>query len=159
MLFADKLMNTAIRYARDKQQAQDLVHDTFIKVFHQIQQYKDQGKSVEAWMRRILINEALQGFRKNKSLSEIDDKEMLNVPASDFSIIDTLAAEDVLDLLNKVPEGCRMIFNLYVVEGYSHNEIGELLKITPSASRAQLSRAKRVLRSLVTQINKSFVAE
>ncbi len=151
--YADLLMNTATRYAKDCAQAEDLVHDTFIKIFQNIDKYKEQGNSFEGWIKRILINEALKGFRKSNRMENMEEESLLAIASDDSTIIDGLQAEDVLNLLNKLPEGCKTIFNLYVIEGYKHEEIGQLLNIKASASRAQLSRAKKMLKRLLQSTN------
>jgi len=150
-------MNTAIRYSKNSSQAEDYVHDAFIKIFQNIAKYKEQGHSFEGWIKRILINEILQGFRKSKRMGEINEQTLLSIPSEELTAIDELQANDVLKLLNQLPEGCKIIFNLYVVEGYRHEEIGQLLKITASASRAQLSRAKKMLRVLLQKSNSSLI--
>lgn len=154
--YADLLMNTAIRYAKDRAQAEDLVHDAFMKIFQNITQYQEQGSSFEGWIKRILINEALKGFRKSNRMTSMDEESLLGIVSDDSTAIEFLEAEDVLKLLNKLPEGCKTIFNLYVIEGFKHEEIGRLLNIKASASRAQLSRAKKLLRKLLQGTNPSI---
>lgn len=154
LMYADDLMSIAIRYSNDTCQAKDLIQDTFIKVFRSIPSFKEGKGSLIGWMTRILINEALQKYRKEKRMVEISEVSLLKEASDDFSIIQTLEAEDILNLLQELPEGCRVIFNLYVIEGYKHQEIGELLNISASASRSQLTRAKQLLRDKLTDKKK-----
>lgn len=153
LLYADDLMNLAIRYARDTFIAKDLVHDTFLKVFKNIHKYNAEKGSFKSWISRILINTALDLFNKQKREVFLTEDGFIGQIAPDFSIIQTLEAEDIIKLLQKLPEGARLVFNLYVIEGYKHDEIGEMLGITASASRSQLARSKHKLRQLIHQFS------
>ena len=147
--YADDMMSIAIRYTKSLSAAKDLVQDTFIKFFENIERFDIQKGMPGPWMSRILINRALQNFKKENRLSYVDDEVFTTEPSNELSIIEKLEAEDILNLLNEIPEGCRIIFNLHVVEGYKHDEIGNMLGITASASRSQLSRAKKLLRMII----------
>lgn len=149
LLFADDLMSVAIRYAKDQPAAKDIVHDTFLKVFNSLEKFDEKKGTLYSWMCRILINIALMDFRKHKRMTGLTTEKFEEEPFEGFSIIHKLQAEDILNLVNKLPERCRLIFNLHVVEGYKHTEIGDLLDITASASRAQLTRAKQLLRKML----------
>lgn len=149
LLFADSLMKVAIRYAKDIAQAKDLVHDTFIKCFTKIDKYKDIGSNFESWLKRILINEALQSFRKQKRMVPIEDVELIEFAADTETIIENLEAEDLLNVIKTLPKGCQLVFNLYVIEGFKHTEIAKMLNINASASRSQLTRAKKLLQSKI----------
>ncbi len=153
MRFADLLMNVAYRYVTDVRKAEDIVHDSFYKIFKNINQFKETGSSFEAWIKRITINEALMRFRREKIYYEIDEKQWNELQNVDISILDELQAEDILKLIAQLPKGCAIVFNLYVIEGFKHNEIGDLLNIKASASRAQLARAKSKLRELLNKQN------
>lgn len=150
------MMSIAIRYAKDLSSAKDLVHDTFLKVFKTIGQFDEKKGSITGWMRRILINEALQNFRKQKKMVIATEEALAQEYSDTISIVQKLEAEDILNLLHQLPEGCRIIFNLYVIEGYKHKEISKLLNITASASRSQLTRAKKLLRSLLEESEKKI---
>ena len=149
LLYADEMMSIAIRYTVDQASAKDLVQETFLTFFKKINQFDEKKGTLGAWISRILINQSFKDYRKNQKMifagEEVFTEEVSNEP----SIIEELEAEDILNLLKKLPEGCRIIFNLKVIEGYSHNEIGEMLGITASASRSQLTRAKKLLRRLI----------
>ena len=149
LLYADEMMSIAIRYAKDKNSAKDLVQETFLTFFKKIDQFDDAKGTVGGWIRRILINQAFKNFRKNQKIVFVEEEIFTAEISHQTSIIEELEAEDILNLLAHLPKGCRIIFNLKVIEGYSHNEIGELLEITPSASRAQLTRAKKLLRGYI----------
>lgn len=151
LLYADELMSIAIRYSKDLSSAKDLVQETFITLFKKIDQYNEQKGTLGAWLSRILINHSLQEYRKNKRMVFTGVASLSEEVFQETSIIEQLEAEDILNLLNKLPEGCRLIFNLNVVEGYPHTEISKILKISSSTSRAQLTRAKKLLRALIEE--------
>ncbi len=150
LLFADEMMSIAIRYASDINSAKDLVQETFLIFFKKIDQYDENKGALGAWLRRILINKSYAFYHKNKRLDYDGDEIATAELSAETSAIELLEAEDIIKLIQQLPEGCRIIFNLKVVEGYSHKEIGEMLDITASASRSQLSRAKQMLRNMIT---------
>jgi len=145
--FADDLMTVAIRYASDLPAAKDLVHDSFLKIFQNIQKFKTGQGSFQGWMTRILINEALQKSRRDRRIIYSEAENMPAEQSVEFGILEELAAEDILEMIQQLPEGCRVIFNLALIEGFKHNEIAELLNISASASRAQLTRARKLLKA------------
>jgi len=149
LFYADDMMSIAIRYTRDQSAAKDLVQDSFIKFFEKIDQFDLKKGLPGPWLSRILINKALQNFKKENRLSFETETIFAQEPSREISIVETLEAEDILKLLKELPEGCRVIFNLNVIEGYKHVEIADLLGITASASRSQLTRAKKLLRQLI----------
>ncbi len=149
--YSDMLMGIAQRYARDDHESFDILQNSFMKIFTKINSFVIGEGSFEGWMNRIVVNEALQLYRKNKKIFYSDTEIMNNQPEVENSAIDLLEAEDILKLLEDLPDGYRIVFNLNVVEGYSHKEIGEILGIKESASRSQLSRAKKVLQKVIIQ--------
>lgn len=149
LLFADEMMSIAIRYVKDLPSAKDLVQDTFLTFFKKINQYDPQKGTLGAWLSRILINTAFGEYRKNKKIVYIGDDAMPDQVSDESSALDKLEAEDLIKLINRLPEGTRIIFNLKVIEGYSHTEIGKMLQITASTSRSQLTRAKKLLRVMI----------
>lgn len=151
--FGPKLMGICYRYAIDAEEAKDLLQDGFIKIFEKLDKYSGIG-SFEGWMRRIVVNTALDNIRKNKKFllhTDIDNASY-KLPSNDF-IEERLAAEDLLKILQSIPLGYKTIFNLYAIEGYSHKEIAEQLNITTSTSKSQYSRAKALLRDKITKLN------
>ena len=149
LLYADQMMSIAIRYSNDLSSAKDLVQETFLILFKKIDQFDESKGALGAWLSRILINQSLKEYRKNQKMVFLGaaafDEEIFNAP----SILEQLEAEDILKLLKEIPEGCRIIFNLNVIEGYPHTEISKILNISASASRSQLTRAKKLLRGLI----------
>lgn len=145
-------MSVCLRYTPTRDDALEVVNDSFMKVFRSIDQYDD-TRPFKTWFRRILINASLDQYRSNKRyLSSVDliadyTDNMIQPEESDFSG-DVLDAEDVLKLYGKLPEIYRLVFNLYEIEGYSHDEIAGMLDIAPGTSRSNLSRAKKMLVNL-----------
>ncbi len=130
-----------------------MLQDGFIKVYQKLKDYKKEG-SLEGWIRRIMVNTSLDQLRKNtRQLGDtaIDDVDY-KVEGSSF-VIEQLMADDLLKLIQQLPEGYKMVFNLYAIEGYSHQEIGETLGITESTSKSQYSRARAYLRERLEQLN------
>jgi RNA polymerase sigma factor (sigma-70 family) len=152
-LFAKKMMGVCLRYATNPDEAQDVLQDGFIKVFSKLPKFVNKG-SLEGWVRRIMVNTALDQYRKNKKYQkdvEIDAVSF-KLEQKDF-IIETINANDLLQLIQTIPKGYRVVFNLFAIEGYSHKEIAEQLGVTESTSKSQYSRAKKMLRKLLVDNN------
>ena len=136
-----KMMSVCRRYVRDRMEAEDVLVISFTKVFERIRQFKGEG-SFEGWVRRVVVNECLTFLRKNKMMYLETDLETAEREA-DTSLQDTrLEAEDLMKLIQELPAGYRMVFNLYAIDGFSHKEIAEQMGITESTSKSQLSRAR-----------------
>ena len=144
-LYAPKMYGVCMRYANSQFEADDILQEGFIKVFLHLKDFRSDG-SLEGWIRRTIINTAINFYRKNlKHQNEIsiDDYETGNPNYE--TVIDKLSAEELLEVIRELPDGYRMIFNLNVIEGYTHKEIGAKLKISENTSKSQLSRARQVL--------------
>jgi len=150
MLTAERLMNVSRRYTKDISDAKDILQNAYIKIFKKLENFDSEKGNLNSWLTKIVINEALQLLRKNKRLAEREQIgnqqfEELSTP----EVIARLQAEDVMKLMKLLPDGYRIVFNMSVVEGYSHREIAAALNISESTSRSQLTRAKRMLRDLL----------
>lgn len=156
LLYADEMMSIAIRYANDLSTAKDLVQETFLILFKKIDQYNPERGALGAWLTRILINQSLQEYRKQKRMVFSEESAFDDERSTEVSIVEHLEAEDILKLLRHLPEGCRTIFNLNVIEGYRHAEISEMLNISAGASRAQLTRAKKLLRTIINKSENKY---
>ena len=148
--YSSKMLTICVRYISNRYEAEEILMDGFMRVFDKIGQYKNEG-SFEGWVRRIMVNESLMYLRKNKQWrAEITLEE--TPPEADTVYADQdLMAEDLLNLLGKLPAGYKTVFNLYAIEGYSHAEIADLLGITESTSKSQLHRARALLQRLLAQ--------
>lgn len=147
-LLSGKMFAVCLRYARNREAAEDLLQEGFVKVFNNIEKFRSEG-SFEGWVRRIIVNTAIEHYRKSTkmySIINVEEVEM-DVPWTDNG--DVLQLEDLTNLINKLSPGYRTIFNMYVVEGYSHKEIGEMLEISEGTSKSQLARARYILMEMV----------
>lgn len=118
-----------------------MMQETFIKIFRNIDKYKPQG-SFEAWVKRVSINKAIEIYRRAKRMVYIESYDEVQEPSFDPNVIQKLGAEEITGLINKLPDGYKMIFNLYAVEGYTHVEISDMLGIAQGTSKSQYARAK-----------------
>ena len=136
------------RYTKSRFEAEDIFHEAFVKVFKNIGTW--QGGSFEGWMRRIFVNTAINAYHQNKKyFDHVDASQADYISSGNENIISSLATQELLDLVNQLPDGYKVIFNLHVVEGYSHPEIAELLNIAEGSSKSQLSKAKAYLKRLI----------
>ena len=150
--YAPKMMSVCLRYAKNRAEAEDWLQEAFIRVFRYIGQYEQKGV-LEAWLRRITVNVCLKNYRllahQNEQAADLTEYEKLEYSQADAFA--QMGLQELLSLVNQLPEGYKVVFNLAAIEGYSHQEIGEILQITESTSRSQLSKAKAFLRKLVIE--------
>jgi RNA polymerase sigma-70 factor (ECF subfamily) len=146
--FSPKMLSVCRQYCKDLHQAEDIMITAFMKVFTYLKNFKHEG-SFEGWIRRIMINECISYIRVQKKVKFIEDEnyfeESFNNIESQFSV------EDIQSLIDSLPDGYKMIFNLYCIEGFKHQEIATLLNISEGTSKSQLSHARKMLQE---QINK-----
>lgn len=145
--YARKMYAICQGYTRDKEVAQDILQDGFVKVFMKINTF-DPKNSLEGWVRRVMTNTAIDYFRQSKKLNRfIELEEQHSQETSDDAVNKQINVDEILYYLDKLPEGARMIFNLYAVEGYSHKEIAKQLNISEGTSKSQFSRARGLIKS------------
>lgn len=144
--YADRFYRLILRYVRTQEDAEDLIMEAFVKIFKHIGRFvlKDHG-SLEAWMRKIMVNEALMLLRKKHNLNLTESLNALD-PDHDLPAWQQLEPEDLYNMIVKLPPGYRTVFNLFVIEGYGHVEIAEMLGISENTSRSQLFKAKQLLK-------------
>ena len=151
--FARKMMSVCLRYADNREMAEDFLQDGFIKVFSSIRSYSYEG-SFEGWMRRVFVNTALESLRKNDLLRNGVDLDSLDPQQeADYSAVDKISADELMELIAQLPPGFRTVFNMFAVEGYSHKEMAHALNITESTSRSQYTRAKKLLQKWINELN------
>ena len=147
--FSPKMLSVCRQYIKDLHQAEDIMITAFMKVFTNLKNFKHEG-SFEGWIRRIMVNECISFIRVHKKVKFIDDEnyfeESFNNIESQFSV------EDLQFLIDSLPDGYKMIFNLYAIEGYKHHEIATLLGINEGTSKSQLSHARKILQGNVTKL-------
>ena len=156
--YAGKMLAVSQRYARNSMDAEDIVQDAFIKVFDKIHQFKSEG-SFEGWIRKIVVNTALKKYtviRYDKEVSGFDVKDR-DEGTTEATAYSQITEKELLGLINNLPDGYRLIFNLYVIEGYQHEEISEMLKIQPGTSRSQLVKARNMLKNQIIKLHKVAV--
>lgn len=145
-------MSIALRYSNSREEACEIVNDSYMKAFDKLSQYSPDN-SFKGWFRRILINTSIDYYRKNVKYFATMDIEKADAEVLDPDIIDRLSTQDILGILRDLPEILRIVFNMYEIEGFSHNEIGDELGIPSSTSRTYLARAKKQLREKVQELN------
>ena len=154
--FAGKMLVVCMRYARHQMEAEDMLQDAFIKVFTHIERYEGKG-SFEGWIRKIVVNTALKHIDRKSFTQEQIGVEQDYDAAVDPDVFSHLGERELLKMVADLPEGYRVVFNLYAIEGYSHKEIAELLDIGESTSRSQLVKARKMLQDRVLNVQKIAV--
>jgi RNA polymerase sigma factor (sigma-70 family) len=151
-MYSPILYGMALRYASHASEAEDMLQEAFISIFQNIRQYKGTG-SFEGWMKRILINASIGYIRKYKKqqFDEFDGIREVKIKDFEFGDVD-FSNEELLKAINSLPEGFRLIFNLYAIEGYKHREIADILGINIGTSKSQYSRARAVLKSKLIKL-------
>ncbi len=148
---APQMLSVCLRYTGERMTAEDVLQDGFVTLFTKLDSYKGDG-SFEGWARKIFVNTSLMHLRKKDALKMSDDiKEAETLKATTVSQTQNLAYKELMQLITSLPDGFRTVFNLYVIEGYSHKEIGEMLGISETTSRTQLSRARSCLQKRMTE--------
>jgi RNA polymerase sigma factor (sigma-70 family) len=158
-LFAPKMMGVCMRYAADRESAEDFLQDGFIRVFEKIEKFRFEG-SFEGWMRRVIVNMIIESFRKKKIETELtddfpdfDESESVDEEESDVPTLNSL-----LELIRQLPARYRLVFNLYVLEERTHDEIAKELGISSGTSKSNLSRARKWLQERLNQKQKMETA-
>lgn len=144
------MMAICLRYSNNKEDALDILHEGFIKVFRHIEKFKD-GTSLSAWIKRIMVNTAIDFYRKNVRRRTEDLDTAYSVQSKDPDVFSQISVKDILSCLQNLTPSYRAVFNLYVIEGYSHREISEQLGISESTSRSNLVKARTKLKSLLIE--------
>jgi RNA polymerase sigma-70 factor (ECF subfamily) len=151
--FSGKMMAVCMRYASSRMEAEDMLQEGFIKVFDNIGKFKMEG-SLEGWVRRIMVNNAINKIRSNKikfeELGNVSDEFM----QYDKNIIDKMSEQDILKLISQMPQGYKYVFNMYAIEGLSHKEIADNLGIEEASSRSQYAKAKKYLQQQIIKLEK-----
>ena len=153
-LYVSKMFAVCLRYSRNHEEAEDILQEGFIKIYKKLGSFRSEG-SFEGWVRRIFVNTAIEHFRRKRYLQPVTEKEESTLEGNYLSVLDSLAERDILELVQQLSPGYRTVFNMYVVEGYTHKEIGDILGISEGTSKSQLSRAKVILQQMV----KKFIEE
>src|SRR6201996_479878 len=150
--FASKMLGVCMRYATDRMEAEDMLQNGFIRVFNKLADYRGEG-SFEGWVRRIMVHCSIEYYRKHHKMMQMVDMDQAGEEQSvNPAALNNLDAKDLVALIQQLSPGYRMVFNLYAIEGYSHKEIAEIVGITEGASKSQLSRARTILKNMVSKM-------
>ena len=142
-----------LRYSRSQQEAEDILQESFIKVFKNIKSFRRQS-SLHYWVKTIVVNTALNHLRNKLYLFPMVDVETVEVNNESCPTLSQYGVSEILELLAELPSGCRIIFNLYAIEGYKHHEIAEMLNIREGTSKSQYFRAKKLLQEKLNVLDK-----
>lgn len=149
--FASKLFSVCLKYSKNYAQAEDNLHDAFITIFSKIEQYNNKG-SFEGWLKRIAINTSLQRYREDVGVYDITNEGNIEDVSVDINE-DDVSIDYLLKIIQELPDRYRLVFNLYVLDGYSHVEISELINISTGTSKSNLARARLILKDKIEDYN------
>ena len=148
-----KMYPVCLRYMAERMAAEDVLQDGFVTLFSKLDSFTGVG-SFEGWARKLFVNTALMALRKNDILKDTEEIEVAyNVTNSATSAVQNIGYKEIMQLISELPPGFRTVFNMYVIEGYSHKEIGLALGISENTSRSQLQRARVLLQSRITELD------
>tara|TARA_R110000868_G_scaffold356226_2_gene617774 strand:+ start:9573 stop:10124 length:552 start_codon:yes stop_codon:yes gene_type:complete len=145
-LFSSKLFSVCLKYSRNYVEAEDNLQDAFLTIFNKIEQYKNKG-SFEGWLKRITVNTVLQRYRNEKVFDIINEDAIEDVEVEVDE--DNISIDYLLKIIQELPDRYRLVFNLYVLDGYSHKEIAAMLKINLGTSKSNLARARQILKQTI----------
>lgn len=148
--YSPKMYAVCLRYSGHVEDAQDILQEGFIKIYRNLPRFRGEG-SFEGWMRRIFVNTAIEHYRKSINLYPVTESQENNVEDKEWTAFDRMAVKDLIKLIQTLSPGYRTVFNLYVVEGYTHREIAEMMGISEGTSKSQLARAKAILQNLINK--------
>jgi RNA polymerase sigma-70 factor (ECF subfamily) len=151
--YSPKMFGVCLRYCASREEAEDVLQDGFIKVFKKIDSFRFTG-SFEGWIRRIMVHTAIRNKYITLRAHEVNTLEGVEHPALDEKVTSKLMMMDLMKLVNELPQGYKIVFNLFAVEGYSHKEIAEMLEIQEATSRSQYLRARQFLREKLDKLQK-----
>jgi len=152
-LFSSKLFTLCLKYSRNYAEAEDNLQDAFVTIFEKISQYSGKG-SLEGWLKRIVINTALQRYRKQGVFDIVNEDQIEDVQVDVDT--ETVNLDFLLSSIQELPDRYRLVFNLYVLDGYSHKEISEMLDITTGTTKSNLARARKILKDKIENYMANF---
>lgn len=142
-----------LRYAKDRSEAEDFLQDGFMQVFKDLRQFDASRGSLQGWVRKVILNKTLQQIRKKHlNFAPGDVSDFAHLAPADDDIISVLTAKEITQLIQQLPEGYRLVFNLFMVEGYSHQEIADTFGISINTSKTQLHKARLALQQKITDL-------
>jgi len=151
--FSPRMLGVCYRFAKSREDAEDMLQEGFIKVFTQLHQYRNEG-ALEGWIRRIIVHTCINVLKKNKKFADsVDLVHAYNLHTKEDYVPGIIQAKEVIECIRMLPLGYKTVLNLYAIEGFSHKEIGDLLDIGESTSRSQYTRAKAMLEDILVKRN------
>jgi RNA polymerase sigma-70 factor (ECF subfamily) len=153
-IFSKKMFVVCLRYTKSQQEAEDILQDSFIKVFKNLKSYRGDSR-IDYWIKRIVVNTALNSQRKKLYMYPMVDIEDVK---NDFDLDKTLTAfglEELLNMIKELPTGCQAVFNMFAIEGFSHKEIAKMLDVSEGTSKSQFSRARKLLKEKIAKEDKA----
>ena len=151
--FSPKMLGVCRQYVKDNHHAEDLLLSGFMKVFSNLKQFKNEG-SLEGWIRKIMVNTCISYLRKKTTIDYTDEDYILDTNFSDS--FENTSEKDIQKIIDQLPNGYKMVFNLYAIEGYKHSEIAKMLQISESTSKSQLFKARKLLQAQYQTINSTI---
>jgi len=150
--YSPLLFGITLRYAKNRSDAEDILQESFIKIFKYLKDFRADG-ALEGWMRRIIVTTAFNYYKRKSHINSNIEPEHVRIPINgDNEVVSKMSHDELLDIISRLPNGYRMVFNMNTVEGYSHKEIGEIMNISVNTSKSQLSRAKSSLQKKITNL-------
>ena len=155
--YSGKVMGICLRYAKRREEAEDVFQEAFVKIFKNLHKLKA-NQALSAWIRRLAVNLAIDNYRKNKKhYGHLTTEFCQESGDSDLTVLQSISNQELLQVINHLPQGYKMVFNLYVIEGYNHREIAEKMGISEGTSKSQLSRARKMLQQQLKDLNISLI--
>lgn len=146
------MLSICIRYTSNREDARDVLQEGFVKVFEKVEQY-DFKHSFRAWMKRVMVNTAIDRYRKDAKMPMHEDESILTNESVEADAISALSEQEILKCIQRLPDGYRTVFSMYVIEGFNHKEIGEKLGIAEGTSKSQLAKAKALLKRKIEALS------
>jgi RNA polymerase sigma-70 factor (ECF subfamily) len=153
--YSGQMYMICLRYSKEQQEAEDILQEAFIKVFDKIKSFRGDS-SLGYWIKRIVINTALNAQRSKLYLYPMVDVEEMKEDTGSQIPISEFTMDELLKMIKKLPDSCQLIFNLYAIEGYKHQEIGKMLEISEGTSKSQYARARQLLQQQMKDMNKNY---
>ncbi|MBN2681635.1 MAG: sigma-70 family RNA polymerase sigma factor [Bacteroidales bacterium] len=147
--FSPKLFGICLRYTKNRMEAEDLLHDGFIRILNNLENYRHEG-SFQGWVCKIMVTSAINYYHKNLARNhDADLEDVVNEELMEDDISSFISHNELLEMIRKLPDGYRMVFNMFAIEGYSHKEIGDMLGVSENTSKTQLLKARKALQNMI----------
>ena len=153
--YAPKLMAVCRRYAKSMQEAEDILQESYIKIFRSVKDFRGDSQ-LYYWMKRITVNTALNSQRSKLYLFPMVDVQEVVIPSTKELALQDYKLNDLMNMISELPDGCRVIFNLYAIEGYNHREIAKMLEVSEGTSKSQYARARQLLMARLDKEEKNY---